>query len=71
MTNTSKAINDNHGEPYDRGRADSYYERKASPHHRRDGVEVPILHKTDAAGYREYWKGYNDNEDNGCHKDWY
>ena len=56
------------GCPYDRGRADSWYMRPFTPHHRRDGTEVPLTSKKDIA---EYTQGFEDNESEGGHKDWW
>ena len=59
------------GSPYDRGSADSYYRRSPVPHYYQEGT-----HKgervTNLTSYDEkcYYKGYQDNEDAGCYKDY-
>ena len=60
-----------HGSPYDRGGADSYYRRPVSPHYYPQGSyngEV-ITDLTDEQ-IAEYYRGYEDNERSGDHKDW-
>lgn len=62
-----------HGSPYDRGSADSYYNRGESPHYyvgasrtsRR--VEREDMTPEEIA---EYEKGYRDNEESGDKKEW-
>ena len=60
-----------HGCLYDRGSADSYYDRAPSPHyggvggHSGDRVVV-----TDDVSIAEYMAGYRDNEESGSKKDW-
>jgi len=53
--------------PYDRGGADSYYNRGISPHYLLDGQRVEEL--TDEQR-RDYLRGFADNEDRGDHKVW-
>lgn len=64
-------IRTNHGSLYDRGSADSYYNRGPSPHYggvgggSGDRVDV-----TSAEERAEYMAGYNDNEASGGKKEW-
>ncbi len=62
-----------HGGPYDRGGADSYYQRGYNPHYytgdTRKSQEIPMELMTPAE-ITAYTKGYNDNEDAGEFKDW-
>ena len=64
---------DRHGGPYDRGGADSYYQRGYNPHYytgdTRKSQEIPMSLMT-AAEITAYTKGFNDNEDLGDFKDW-
>ena len=50
-----------HGSPYDRGSADSFYGRQANPHYMVDGARVEQADMT-AAQIAEYEAGYDDNE---------
>ena len=54
-----------HGGPYDRGGADSYYQRGYDPHYytgdSMKSQKVPMALMT-AAEITAYTKGYNDNE---------
>jgi hypothetical protein len=60
-----------HGGPYDRGSADSYYNRPFNPHFfvgrtynsRRIDMADMVAEEIVA-----YTKGYNDNEKSGCKK---
>jgi len=62
-----------HGGPYDRGGADSYYQRGYNPHYytgdTRKSQEIPMELMTPAE-ITAYTKGYNDNEKAGEFKDW-
>ena len=62
-----------HGGPYDRGGADSYYQRGYNPHYytgdTRKSQEIPMELMTPAE-ITAYTKGYNDNEEAGDFKDW-
>ena len=62
-----------HGSPFDRGSADSYYGRPRDPHYwpegtnrgrRRDMVEMT------AEQVQEYLAGYEENEQSGDKKNW-
>ncbi len=63
-----------HGGPYDRGSADSYYRRGRNPHyykgatHQSDRVEYKDMTPDEVEAYNA---GYDDNEDDGNHKEWY
>ena len=56
---------DRHGGPYDRGGADSYYQRGFDPHYytgdSMKSQKVPMALMT-AAEITAYTKGYNDND---------
>jgi len=62
-----------HGSPYDRGGADSYYERGYNPHYFKgdsyssDRVTLKDMTPDEIVAYTA---GYNDNEESGEHKDW-
>ena len=60
----NSTINTNHGSPYDRGSADSYYGRSRYPHKWPKGTghgEMVIL--TDPKEIEEYLLGYEENQD--------
>lgn len=62
-----------HGSPFDRGSADSYYGRPAKPHKYPNGTgNEPKVEAQDMtlAEMREYYKGYEYNEQFGDKKDW-
>jgi|TARA_R100000781_G_C4067182_1_gene123191 hypothetical protein len=57
-------VDKDHGSPYDRGRADSWYGREARPHYYKSG---PPGEKVEKDGMTKdevnmYWNGYDDNE---------
>lgn len=62
-----------HGSPYDRGVADSYYGRARDPHYWPFGtykgsrVEARNMTEEQIAAYHA---GYDDNEDEGDKKEW-
>jgi hypothetical protein len=62
-----------HGSPYDRGSADSYYRRPFRPHYfvgaTYSSKEV-VGSEMSAAEIAEYKKGFNDNEENRNFKEW-
>jgi hypothetical protein len=62
-----------HGGPYDRGSADSYYQRGFNPHYFEGATAVtPRVEMTQmtAAEITAYTAGFNDNESFGDKKDW-
>ena len=64
-------MNREHGSPYDRGGADSYYGRQRDPH--KGGVgggSGPRVETLTPDELAEYHLGYDDNERNGDKKDW-
>ena len=65
--------NTRHGGPYDRGQADSYYQRGFDPHYyvgdSYTSPRVDMQHMT-AAEITAYTAGYRYNEESGDHKDW-
>ena len=65
-------INKRHGGPYDRGSADSYYQRGRNPHYfvgdTYKSEEIKL--EPGSIAYLEYKKGYDDNEASGNFKDW-
>ncbi len=66
-------IDTRHGGPYDRGMADSYYRRGYRPHYylgdtgNSPRVEAKDMTMNEIAAYAA---GYEDNEDDGNHKEW-
>lgn len=66
-------INQRHGGPYDRGRADSYYQRGRRPHYFVGDTysSEEILLEPGTPAYDEYMQGFQDNEDSQNFKDWY
>lgn len=60
-----------HGSLFDRGHADSYYDRTPVPHYGGvGGGSGPCVPVTDPIMVAEYMAGYDDNETNGDKKDW-
>ena len=63
----------NHGSPYDRGSADSYYRRGPKPHFYPNGTYTKPtiqLENMTTPQIKDYMDGYNDNEKEGFFKDW-
>ena len=66
-------VNKRHGGPYDRGSADSYYQRGFRPHY-----FVGDTYNSEEIGQdrmtlqecEEYARGYRDNQASGNFKDW-
>ena len=67
MTKMEETMNKEHGSPYDRGGADSYYDRLFVPHSLYDGD--PNFDLTDEE-IQEYTLGYMENEKANSKKDW-
>lgn len=65
-------MNKRHGGPYDRGSADSYYQRNRRPHYFTGDTykSQEILLEPGTPAYDEYMQGYNDNEASQNFKDW-
>ena len=69
----TKLYDERHGGPYDRGAADSYYNRPYSPHyfkgatHMSERVDLGDMTPEEITAYTA---GYRDNEASGNHKDW-
>ena len=67
------SYNRRHGGPYDRGSADSYYQRSYNPHYyvgdtySSPRVEIENMTPEEIVAYT---KGFNDNEESGNFKDW-
>lgn len=60
-----------HGGPYDRGAADSYYRRPFRPHYYSGPTyNSDVITNLTEEEIAEYTKGFNDNEEDGDHKDW-
>jgi hypothetical protein len=60
-----------HGGLYDRGSADSYYNRKRDPHWYPNGTyKGEAVTKLTAEEIAEYNAGYDANEESGDKKDW-
>lgn len=64
-------MNKEHGSPYDRGSADSYYHRPCDPHYYPQGTGhgERITDLTDEQ-VKEYLAGYDWNEKHGSKKDY-
>jgi|TARA_R100000315_G_C5124768_1_gene71280 hypothetical protein len=68
-----KIFDKSHGSPYDRGAADSWYDRDINPHYYPNGsyneprIEIKDMTKNQIDAYI---KGYNDNEAAGGKKVW-
>lgn len=62
-----------HGNPFDRGAADSYYGRRRDPHHWPEGthrgtrIEASDMSPSEIEAYHA---GYSFNEELGSKKDW-
>jgi len=62
-----------HGSPFDRGAADSYYQRAHDPHYYPEGTYInKRMESRDMSGaeLRAYYMGYEYNEKFGDKKDW-
>jgi hypothetical protein len=62
-----------HGGPFDRGAADSYYNRGHEPHYYEAGTGTSRrfdMHDMTALQITAYTAGYNWNEQQGNKKDW-
>lgn len=67
------AYDKRHGGPYDRGTADSYYERGCHPHFFKGATyATPEIEQKDMTGdeIKAYMQGYKDNEESGERKQW-
>jgi len=66
-------VNKNHGSPYDRGSADSYYRRSCSPHWYPAGsYDGSCIQEEDMTTQEiaEYLQGYEENEKSGNFKEY-
>jgi len=66
-------IDTRHGGPYDRGMADSYYQRGRNPHYfKGDSYNSSRVTYKDMTPDEvvAYHAGYDDNEESGDYKDW-
>lgn len=67
-------VDKRHGGPWDRGSADSYYQRGIDPHffvgatYSSERVDIT---DSNSVEYKEYMLGYEDNERIGNHKEWF
>jgi hypothetical protein len=60
-----------HGDPFDRGSADSYYGRPCSPHKYPNGTgNAPRVEHLTEVERAEYLAGYAYNEERGDKKSW-
>ena len=70
---TRQSYDQQHGSPFDRGSADSYYHRPRDPHWYPEGTykgdRIGRLHMTDKQ-IQAYLAGYQWNEQYGDKKDW-
>ena len=68
-----KEYNNRHGGPFDRGAADSYYQRGINPHYyvgatyMSDKVELDDMNAEDI---KDYFAGYKYQEESGIFKEW-
>lgn len=64
--------NTNHGSPYDRGSADSWYDREKQPHYYPQGTGngERVQLQAGTAAFDEYIAGYDHNELFGGKKAW-
>ena len=66
-------MNREHGSPFDRGSADSWYRRGRNPHWYPEGtgfgkrIEIEEMTELEIG---EYLAGFEDNESDGTHKEW-
>jgi hypothetical protein len=73
MIKEQTRYDERHGGPYDRGTADSYYDRDYWPHyfvgdtHNSRRVDMAQMSSAEIAAYTA---GYNDNEADGNKKEW-
>lgn len=66
-------VNREHGSPYDRGSADSYYMRPCNPHWYPEGTyvgEVVTKEHMSEEEIQEYLLGFEENEKLGFFKDY-
>jgi hypothetical protein len=71
-------IDDRHGSPYDRGRADSYYRRARSPHYMKSDINGYVTFNSarvsekemTAQQIAEYNLGFDENEADQNFKEW-
>lgn len=69
-----KFYDQSHGGPFDRGAADSYYNRGAKPHWYPEGTyngEIVTEERMTAEEIQAYYAGYDYNEQYGDKKQWY
>ena len=60
-----------HGSPYDRGSADSYYRRGRQPHYYRGATaRSELVIELTEEELAEYHQGFDDNEASGNYKEW-
>ena len=64
--------NKRHGGPYDRGSADSYYQRPFRPHYFAGATYQSTEHVAEEGTpeYKAYKAGFDENEASGNFKDW-
>jgi hypothetical protein len=70
---TSGYYDQRHGGPYDRGSADSWYNREFNPHYFvGDSYQSPRIELAQMTPEEivAYTAGYTDNEATGDHKEW-
>jgi hypothetical protein len=73
MIKETTAYDQRHGGPYDRGLADSYYDRGYNPHYYKGdtGTSERVIAKGMTLNeIAAYAAGYRDNEASGDKKDW-
>ena len=73
MSIHSPMLDTQHGSPFDRGGADSYYQRGFDPHYWPSGTHKGYrveMHEMTAEEITAYTRGYNQNEEAGNFKVW-
>ena len=66
-----KTYEQKHGNPFDRGSADSYYDRGRNPHKYPNGTgNAPRVETLTAEEVEAYHAGYDYNEQFGDKKEW-
>jgi len=68
-----KIYDTRHGGPFDRGSADSYYNRGAKPHYYVGDTQMSEIITEERMTGEEieaYYAGYDYNEESGTFKDW-
>lgn len=65
-----KQYDDSHGSAFDRGSADSYYQRPKTPHMFLKGTYIKSMLNEGTKEYEDYMAGYDYNEFLGVKKEY-